>query len=116
MSGRLSDPGLPSRCPRGQHRRVMRRRNRPGFALALALVLVLAIGALATSALVLTSNASLMAKAVDRQRELTYAAEAALNIGKSRLNQDPLVMPASGDTMIVSDASLYAADNTPIPG
>jgi hypothetical protein len=109
-----SDSALPSRhAP--DPARVSPGKNRPGFALGLALVFVLAIGALATSAIVLSSNASLMAKAVDRQRELKYAAEDALNIGKSRLNQDPLVMPALGDTLIVNNATVYAADNTPLP-
>ena len=90
-------------------------RNRSGFALGLALMFTLAIGALATSAIVLSSNATLMAKATDRQTEMRYAAEAALQIGKSRLNYDPASLPDSGETQIITNQPLYAADGTTLP-
>ncbi len=92
-----------------------RARPRPGFALGMALLFTLAIGALATSAIVLSSNATLIAKATDRQSELTYAAEAALQIGKSRLNYDPSALPDSGEVQIMSNQPLYAADGTTLP-
>jgi hypothetical protein len=85
------------------------------MALGMALVFTLAIGALATSAIVLTSNATLMAKAVDRQREMKYAADAALQMGKSQLNFDPAALPDSADTVLVSNQPLYAADGTTLP-
>ena len=89
--------------------------NRRGIALGMALVFTLAIGALAMTAIVLTSNATLMAKAVDRQREMKYAADAALQIGKSQLNFDPAALPDSGDTALVVNQPLYAADGTTLP-
>ncbi len=92
-----------------------RARPRPGFALGMALLFTLAIGALATSAIVLSSNATLIAKATDRQSELKYAAEAALQIGKSRLNYDPSALPDSGEVQIMSNQPLYAADGTTLP-
>ncbi|MDE3151305.1 MAG: hypothetical protein KGL93_03565 [Gemmatimonadota bacterium] len=88
---------------------------RPGFALGLTLIFTLAIGALATSAIVLSSNATLMAKSVDRQRELKYASEAALEIGKSQLNFDPAALPDSGERQLLSNAVLTGADNRPLP-
>src|SRR5437899_12215394 len=115
MRSLRSDSASPSRHARRDPTCAEPGANRPAFALGLTLVFVLAIGALSTTAIVLSSNASLLAKDVDRQRELKYAAEDALNIGKSRLNQDPLIMPVSGDTMIVSNAKVYSADNTPLP-
>lgn len=90
-------------------------RSRPGFALGLALLFTLAIGALATSAIVLSSNATLMAKAVDRQSEMKYAAEAALQIGKSRLNYDPLALPDTGEKQIIVNQPLYGADGIQLP-
>ncbi len=96
-------------------RALHRIRNRPGFALGLALMFALAIGALATSAIYLSSNATLMAKAVDRQSEMKYAAEAALEIGKSELNFDPLALPDSGETQIMTNQPVYAADGTTLP-
>ncbi|HEX8723900.1 MAG TPA: hypothetical protein VF737_00765 [Gemmatimonadaceae bacterium] len=92
-----------------------RPRARRGFALGMALLFTLAIGALATSAIVLSSNATLIAKATDRQSELKYAAEAALQIGKSRLNYDPSALPDSGETQIISNQPVYAADGTTLP-
>ncbi len=89
--------------------------DRRGFALGVALVFTLAIGALATSAIVLSSNASLMAKSVDQQRELKYAAEAALQIGKSRLNFDASALPDTGEKQMMSAAPVYAADGTTLP-
>ncbi len=101
------------------HSRSPRRRpaggNRPGFALGLTLVFTLAIGALATSAIILSSNATLMAKSVDRQRELKYASEAALEIGKSQLNFDPAALPDSGERQLMSNVVLTSADNQPLP-
>ncbi|HEY5219168.1 MAG TPA: hypothetical protein VIJ16_05130 [Gemmatimonadaceae bacterium] len=81
----------------------------------MALMFTLAIGALATTAIILSSNGSLMAKATDRQRELKYAAEAALEIGKSRLNFDPAALPDSGDTTLMANQPIYAADGTALP-
>jgi hypothetical protein len=89
--------------------------NRQGMALGLALVFVLAMGALATGAIVLGSNASMVAKAVDRQKEFKYAAQAGVEIGKSLLNYSPTLMPDSGQTQIMSNYAIKAADNTPLP-
>ncbi len=102
------------RRPAGFH--APRRSNRRGFALAMALVFTFAIGALATSAIILNSNASLMAKAVDRQRDLSYAAEEALQIGKSQLNFDPAALPDSGESQIITSAPVQEADGTTLPG
>ncbi|MHB1861915.1 MAG: hypothetical protein ACYCVL_03005 [Gemmatimonadaceae bacterium] len=113
----MHSPRTVSRARRA-HTRIGRSRglrNRSGFALGLALMFTLAIGALATSAIVLSSNATLMAKATDRQTEMRYAAEAALQIGKSRLNYDPASLPDSGETQIITNQPVYAADGTTLP-
>ncbi len=104
--GRHAPPGA---------RRLSGARNRSGFALGLALMFTLAIGALATSAIVLSSNATLMAHAVDRNSEMKYAAEAALQIGKSMINYDPAALPDSGETQIITNQPVYAADGTTLP-
>lgn len=103
------------RFSRGRNHRARRLANRRGFALAMALMFTFAIGALAASAIVLNSNGTLMAKAVDRQRDLSYAAEAALQIGKSELNFDPAALPDSNENQIISNAPVYAADGTTLP-
>jgi hypothetical protein len=112
-------------CPRPvivpRHRRVppsggIHPRNRPGFALGLALVFTIAIGALATTAIILSSNATMMAKAVDRQRNVKYAAEAALQIAKSRITENGALVPDSGVRQLMADQSIYAADGRAVPG
>lgn len=89
--------------------------NRRGMALAMALMFTLAIGAIVTSAIILNSNAALMAKSVNRQRDLSYAAEAALQIGKSQLNFDAAALPDSGDRQIITDAPVEEADGSTLP-
>ena len=93
-----------------------RRTRRRGSALAFVLIMTIALAALAMSAIALTSNATLQGKNFDREREYRYAAEAALAIGKSRLNNDPMALKASGDTTLYQDLTLVGADGKPIPG
>ncbi len=90
--------------------------SRAGFALGLALVFTIAIGALATTAIILSSNATMMAKAVDRQRDMKYAAEAALQMAKSRITADAALVPDSGVRQIMTNQRIYAADDRPVPG
>ena len=96
------------------------RRPRRGVALVFVLVFVIAMAALAMSSIFMASNANLLAKSYDRERDLKYAAEAALAIGKSRVNADPtiLTMRTVGqlDTAILSGQVLAGADGLPIPG
>ncbi|MGH7688947.1 MAG: hypothetical protein ACREN3_05020, partial [Gemmatimonadaceae bacterium] len=106
-------PPLPRRRPPLAGTGVARRR---GFALGLALVFTIAIGALATTAIILSSNATMMAKAVDRQRDMKYAAEAALQIVKSRITKNAALVPDSGDRQIMTNDTIYAADDRPVPG
>ena len=90
--------------------------NRRGFALGLALVFTIAIGALATSAIILSSNATMMAKASDRQRDVTYAAEAALEIAKSRVALNAALVPDTGERQIITNQTITEADGTTLPG
>jgi hypothetical protein len=96
------------------------RRPRRGVALVFVLIFVIAMAALAMSSIFMASNANLLAKSYDRERDLKFAAEAALAIGKSRVNADPgvLTMRRAGqlDTAILLGQSLRAADGTVLPG
>src|SRR5450759_1859195 len=96
------------------------RRPRRGVALVFVLVFVIAMAALAMSSIFMASNANLLAKSYDRERDLKYAAEAALAIGKSRVNADPtiLTMRTVGqlDTTILSGQTLVGADGLALPG
>lgn len=100
-------------------RRSLRRprlRARRGVALVLTLMLTFAMGALAMGAIYLNSNGQLVGRMAEREKELRYAADAALQVGKSRLNNDPFAMPDSGYTMLVSDGAVLGADGQAIAG
>jgi hypothetical protein len=91
-------------------------RVRRGAALFIVMMFVVVSAALALTAIVTTGNASLVAKSYARENDLKYAAEAALAIGKSRLNFDAEALPDTGFIVLMSNASLMSADNQPIPG
>ena len=96
------------------------RRPRRGIALMFVLTFVFAMAALAMTSIFMASSANLLAKSYDRERDLRYAAEAALAIGKSRVNADPsiLIMRSAGqlDTAILLNQSLTGADGSALAG
>ena len=97
-------------------RRRRARRERRGAALFLVLFFTLAVGALALSAIFLSTNASLITKSYDRESTLRYGSEAGLALGKSRLNFDSKALPDSGFKTLLSNQAITAADGTPVPG
>lgn len=93
---------------RGQRRR--------GSALFMTIMLTMVLAALAMTAIYSASNAGLLSNSFDREREFKYAAEAAIGIGKSRLNNDALALPDTGYAILMADAPLTGADGEPLPG
>lgn len=110
----------PSQTTQMRHTQRPSGRPRRGIALVFVLIFVIAMAALAMSSIFMASNANLLAKSYDRERDLKYAAEAALAIGKSRVNADPtiLTMRSSGqlDTAILLNQTLIGADGLPMAG
>ncbi|HKG91741.1 MAG TPA: hypothetical protein VKA84_07625 [Gemmatimonadaceae bacterium] len=102
-------------APRHRRRRPVARPRR-GSALMLVLVMSLGLAALAVSAIYLSSNATILSKNFDRERDFRYAAEAALAMGKSRVNNDTSAVPDSGFAALTSNGPVSAADGTAIPG
>ena len=83
------------------------------------LIFVIAMAALAMSSIFMASNANLLAKSYDRERDLKFAAEAALAIGKSRVNADPTILTMRTgqlDTAILLGWTLTGADGLPLSG
>jgi hypothetical protein len=103
-----------------QQRHAPARRPRRGIALVFVLIFVIAMAALAMSSIFMASNANLLAKSYDRERDLKFAAEAALSIGKSRVNADPtiLTMRSAGqvDTAILTNFLITGANGLPLTG
>jgi hypothetical protein len=98
-------------------RRTMKRGfDRRGSALILTLVLTLSLAALATSAIYLGGNEQLLATSYDQERDMRYAAEAVLAMGRSTLNVDPYAAPDSGYRTVTDNAAVPGADGRTIPG
>lgn len=91
-------------------------RARSGSALLMTLLLTLVLASVAAGAIYAASNATFLATSLDREREFKYAAEAALAIGKSRLNHDALALPDSNFSTIMSNANILGADGQALPG
>ncbi|HEY5220457.1 MAG TPA: hypothetical protein VIJ16_11645 [Gemmatimonadaceae bacterium] len=91
-------------------------RIRSGFALGLALIFTLVIGALATAAIILSSNATLLAKSVEHQRDIKYSAEAGLQMVKSRLDLNAALLPDSGESELMTGATIQSADLVNLQG
>jgi hypothetical protein len=91
-------------------------RNRRGVTLVLAMIMAVVMGALAMAAIYLNSSAGLIGRMSEREKELRYAADFALQVGKSVLNNDPTSLPDSGYRTLVSNGLLTAANGAVIPG
>jgi hypothetical protein len=90
--------------------------ERRGFALLTIIILTFGMAALAASAIYLSGNASLLNSSQDREREFKYGAEAAMAIGKSRLNIDPLALPDTSFVTLMSGQQIVGADGVALPG
>lgn len=102
----------PPRAVRGPAAPTARR----GTALILTLLLTVAMGALALGAVYMSGNATLLAKAYDREQDYKYAADAAVAMGKSRLNHDPFALPDTGVALLLPETSVTGADGKQVPG
>ncbi|MFI5232547.1 MAG: pilus assembly PilX N-terminal domain-containing protein [Gemmatimonadales bacterium] len=92
-------------------------RNRRGSALILVLIMTLSLAGLAISAIYLSSSAGLLSRYYDRERNYRYAAEAAIAMGKSRIQagDTSLHMLDTGAQALLSAASLRDASGAIIP-
>jgi hypothetical protein len=101
------------------HRRSLRARVmrvRRGIALFVAMFFVAGIGALALSAIYLTANATLLSKTYEKEDDLKYISEAALQIGKAELNFNPAALPNTSFVALMSNKQMAAADGQMVPG
>jgi hypothetical protein len=92
------------------------RSARRGSALFLVLVLTMALGGLATSAVYLASNNTIITKLYDRERDFRYGAEWALARGKARLTKDTtLILPDSLYLTLLSNSTVTMANGQAVP-
>lgn len=91
-------------------------RARRGSTLLVVLILSTAVAALALSAIYLRSFGSMVTRGFERERDYRYAAEAALALGKSRVNRDTtLAIPTTSYATLFSDSGLTDAGGIAIP-
>jgi hypothetical protein len=92
-------------------------RNRRGSALILVLIMTLSLAGLAMSAIYLSSSAGLLSRYYDRERNYRYAAEAAIALGKSRIQMadSSLHLLDTGAKALLTAASLKDANGVTIP-
>ncbi len=98
-------------------RDAVRPADRRGMAIIVTLILTVALGALALSAVYLASGTKLGIGLSNRAADLQYAADAALQMGKSYINADPDAMPETGYREITFNGGLLRdAGGAVIPG
>jgi hypothetical protein len=108
---------MPSSPRTFNHPQRQRVNDRRGMALIMTLILTIALGALAMSAVYLASGTTIGSKMSNRAADLQYAADAALQMGKSYINADPDAMPETGYREITFNGGvLNDAEGNPIPG
>ena len=90
---------------------------RKGSALILVLIMTLSLAGLAISAIYLSSSAGLLSRYYDRERNYRYAAEAAIALGKSRVQVGDTTLHLPDDTakIILNGVSLTDASGVTIP-
>jgi len=108
-SRRKRPRGVPGACERTV-------RPRRGIALFISMFFVAGIGALALSAIYLTANSDLLARTYEKEDDLKYASEAALQIGKAALNFNPAALPNTSFVALMTNAPVRTADGGTLPG
>lgn len=90
---------------------------RRGSALILVLIMTLSLAGLAASAIYMAGNSGLLSRYHDKERDLTFALETALELGKSRLQRDTtLVLYDTGYTQLLTNQAVYTSDGSPLTG
>jgi hypothetical protein len=82
------------------------------------MLLTLGLAALAMAAIYLTSSGGIIMRYHERERDFRYAAEAALQQGKSRVNRDTAflsVIPDTGYMQLDTNRTLLDAQGTAVP-
>jgi hypothetical protein len=91
--------------------------SRRGSALILVLIMTLSLAALAASAIYMTGSSGLLSRYHDKERDLTFALETAIELGKSRLQRDTtLVLYDTGYKQLLTNQQVYTSGGTPLTG
>ncbi|MBW7933283.1 MAG: hypothetical protein H3C62_06620 [Gemmatimonadaceae bacterium] len=95
----------------------MTRRLRRGSALILVLIMTLSLAALAASAIYMTGSSGMLSRYHDKERDLAYALETALELGRSRLQRDTaLVLYDTGYKQLLTNQPVYTSSGGVVTG
>ena len=93
-----------------------RHNDERGMALIMVMLLTVAVAALVAGAIFLTSSSTLISKGQEREEEMRNAADAGIELGRSKLNGGTLTMPTTGYNTLFVNQAVYDANNVLIPG
>ncbi|MHB8838596.1 MAG: hypothetical protein ACYC7F_06545, partial [Gemmatimonadaceae bacterium] len=90
---------------------------RRGSALILVLIMTLSLAALAASAIYMTGSSGMLSRYQDKQRDLEYAVESALELGRSRLQHDTtLALYDTGYRQLLTNEAVTTSTGAPVTG
>lgn len=90
-------------------------RSRRGSALILVLLMTLAIAGLSIAAIFMSSSAGLLSAFYDRERTHQFAAEAGLELARSRIAGSPtLAVPDTGMMQLIAGQQIMDASGNPV--
>jgi len=90
---------------------------RRGSAMILVLIMTLSLAGLAMSAIYMAGSSGMLSRYHDKERDLSFALETALELGKSRLQRDTLlVLYDTGYQQLLTNQAVYTSGGTPLTG
>jgi len=95
----------------------MTRTARRGSAIILVLIMTMALAGLALSAIYMAGSSGMLSRYHDKERDIAFAVESALELGKSRLQRDTtLVLYDTGYKQLLTDQAVYDAAGNVLTG
>jgi hypothetical protein len=83
----------------------------------LVLIMTLSLAGLAMSAIYMATSSGLLSRYHDKERDLVFAVETALELGKSRLQRDTtLILYDTGYTQLLTSQAVYDASGNTLTG
>ena len=96
--------------------RTHRVRNEDGMAMFLTLLMLMIVASVATAAIMVSGNASLLGRYHAKEAEMRASADAGLELGRDTINGTPNILPASGFVILQSGQPVTDASGAVIPG
>jgi hypothetical protein len=96
--------------------RTQRIRDERGLAMFLTLLMLMIVASVATAAIMVSGNASLLGRYHAKEAEMRASADAGLELGRDTINGTPNILPAAGFVILQSGQPVRDAGGAVIPG